>query len=233
MAPPPELGYGIGMMARAPVAIVASLVLSAATATADPSALRLAGRPDLEWSLPYTFGTHRGTADSLTVDARADASRSALASLVLRVPVESLHSGNATRDCHLREALGIDYKGSRYPAKHVCDGSDTIPPTGRDRVAFPEIVFEMSPESAPLAYVPPAPGRRSEIEIPGRWTIHGVSWADRVKATVTTDPADPAALRVEGEHDLSLGDFGVVVKPFLLVKVGDRVHVKFAFTLAP
>ncbi len=220
-------------MPRLLLALVASLALAAGSTPADERTFRVTGRPDLEWSLPYTFGTHRGAADALSVEARADPARSELDSLVLRVPVDSLHSGNATRDCHLREALGIDYKGSRYPAKHVCDGSDAIPSTGPDRVAFPEIVFEMSPDSAPLVYVPPAAGRRSEIEIPGRWTIHGVSRADRVKATVTTDPADPAALRVEGEHDFSLADFGIVVKPFLLVKVGERVHVKFAFSISP
>jgi polyisoprenoid-binding protein YceI len=100
-------------------------------------------------------------------------------------------------------------------------------------VAFPEIVFEMSPDAAPLRYVPPAPGRTSEIEIPGTWTIHGVSRPDRVKATLSAVGTSPLTIRVEGEHTLSLENFGVIVKPFLIVTVGDQVHVKFRFSVTP
>ncbi len=214
-------------------ALVVSVALATAPASAGETTFRLAGRPDVEWSIPYTFGTHRGTADSLTVEARWDAEGSELTGLSLRVPIESLHSGNATRDCHLREALGLDYSGSRYPGAHACDRKDELPPTGPDRVAFPEIVFETVADSSPVKCVLPTPGQRSETEIAGTWTIHGVSRADRVKATVSTTGTNPPTLHVEGEHTLSLADFGVVVKPFLLSRVGDRVHVKFSFSLSP
>ena len=209
------------------------VAFAAGPASADEKTLHVAGRPDIEWSLPYTLGTHRGTAGPLTVYARSDAAGTELTSVVLRIPIESLHSGNAKRDCHLKEALGLDYSVSRYPKAHVCDGQDEFPPAGPDRLAFSAIVFEMSSVLAPLKFVLPAAGQKSEIEIPGTWTIHGVSRTARVKATVSADGANPAVIRVQGEHTLSLADFGVVVKPFLMVKVGDRVDVKFSFAVSP
>ncbi len=220
-------------MSFRPFALVVSVALATAQASAGETTFRLAGRPDVEWSIPYTFGTHRGTADALTIEARWDAEESELTVLSLRVPIESLHSGNVTRDCHLREALGLDYSGSRYPAAHACDRKDELPPTGPDRVVFPEIVFETVADSSPVRCAVPAPGQRTEVEVPGRWTIHGVSRVDRVKATVSTTGANPPTFRVEGEHTFSLADFGVVVKPFLLSRVGDRVHVKFSFSISP
>jgi polyisoprenoid-binding protein YceI len=215
------------------VPLALSVALAVTSASAGEKTLRVTDQPDIEWSVSYTLGTHRGTAGPPTVDARSDAAGSALTSLVLRFPLESVRSGNATRDCHLREALGLDYKVSHYPAAHVCNKKNEIPATGADQVAFPEIVFEMSPEAAPLRFVPPAPGQTSEIEIPGTWTIHGVSRPDRVTATLSAVGTSPIVIRVEGEHALSLRDFGVLVKPFLMVTVGDRVHVKFSFSIAP
>ena len=151
--------------------LVTLVAFAAGPASTDVKTLHVAGQPDIEWSVPYTLGTHRGTAGPVTLDARSNAAGTELTSLVLRIPIESLHSGNAKRDCHLKEALGLDYSVSRYPKEHVCDGHDEIPSTGPDRVAFPAIVFEMSSVPAPLKYVLPAAGQKSEVEIPGKWTV--------------------------------------------------------------
>ena len=51
-------------------------------------------------------------------------------------------------DCHFQETLGLDYTTSDFPKKHVCDGKNKLPTTGKNAAAYPEIVFTLKSQSA-------------------------------------------------------------------------------------
>lgn len=194
----------------------------------DPSPVAL--------ELPYSLGTHRLRVTRIQGAIRLDPSTLQVTEGTLRFPVEAIRSGDATLECHLQEALGIDYARSRFPADHVCD-DDRLPATGPDAVAFPEIVLTLV-GSAPLGGTPPVEGgHASEVEAWGTLAIHGVTRPIRLRLTVSAGTEASRTVRVRGRHVLRLADFGVEVKPtkFLFVKisVGDEVTVLVDLPLVP
>jgi len=150
------------------------------------------------------------------------------------VPIASLRGDGGTRDCHMREALGLDYSRSRFPSEHVCDGENRLPATGPDAIAFPEIRLELL-SARPLDDLGLlAAGKPVRVEIETRWTVHGVTKPARELVRVLRDGD---GLRVRGRSTLVLKDFGVVVKStkvlFAEVTVGDAVTVTYDLKLLP
>ena len=150
----------------------------------------------------------------------------------LRVPIDDLKSDNAERDCHMREALGLEYSRSRYPKEHVCAG-DAIP---AGMVAHPEIVLDLQGARAPPVATL-AVGQETPVALDATWTLHGIRRPAKLLLTVSRDAKTPGALRVRGTSQIRLPDFGIVVKSativFVTSSVDETATVQFDLKLAP
>jgi hypothetical protein len=184
----------------------------------------------VKFSIKYTAGVHHGTASGLTGTVSVDPDAQ-LVTARLVAPISQFSTGNDTRDCHMRESLGIDYGGSRFPAQSVCDNHNQTPATGPDSIAFPDVVFELlsfrSGEPVSLE-----PGKSYDLAFDGRFTFHGTS--SQVTAVPLHVQVQPdGKLLLTGALTLSLVDHGVVVRPFLVIKTADTAQVQLNLTLAP
>jgi hypothetical protein len=217
------------------VGLVATVWLAVARlAHADPLLYRPAPAPEgsaaVRIDLPYTFGTHSLDARLLQGEVRVDwqATQAPAVTGRLWLPLASIHGGGDTLNCHMREAMGLDYARSAFPGKHVCaDGK--LPATGDDAVAFPEIAFEIR-----RVAVDSVRTRNGEYEMwrataLGRWTIHGVTRDASIDLRLTVpanQTAHPRWVRVEGERKIRLADYGIQVKRAFVVTAGDEATVK-------
>jgi polyisoprenoid-binding protein YceI len=217
------------------VALAAGSLAGVARAEAQRYGVRLSA-DGVTLEIPYTLGTHRERVTAVDGYLILDARSLELAGGRLTVPVGAIRSDDRTRECHLREALGLDYARSRYPREHVCDPDDRLPASGADAIAFPQVTLEVL-GGGPVAHLA-APGRGEpvEVEARSRWTIHGVTRPATLRLTVTPEPAT-ARLRVSGRHALLLSDFGVEVKPakvlFVSISVTDEVRIHLDALLEP
>ena len=130
----------------------------------------------LKFSLGWSLGTHEGQASRVTGSMQAQTEPLAIARGEFRVPIASMSTGSPTRDCHMREALGINYQGSRFPSDHVCV-SDQVPASGPDSVVFPEIVIGIR-EVRPVAQGSPVRLTGTQpvtVQVPLSMSVHGVT----------------------------------------------------------
>ncbi len=209
-----------------------------ALAAAEPRTFRVA--PPAEGSkaeavVVYSLGTHTQTAQEIRGEVTLDPSTLASASGAVVVPLAGIKGDGGTRDCHMREALGLDYAvGGRFPKEHVCDGQDRLPASGPESVAFPDIRLELvgARPLDDLALLEAGKPVRVELEV--RWILHGVTHAARELTRVLREGT---GLRVRGRSTVVLADHGVVVRPtkvlFAEIKVGDAVTVTYNLRLVP
>ncbi len=207
-------------------------LLVARSAHAEPINYRPAPAPEgsasVRIDLPYTFGTHNFDVRLLQGEVRIDWKGTPSVGGRLTLPLSSIHGGGETLNCHMREAMGLDYSRSAFPGKHVCEGGK-LPATGNDAIAFPDIVFEIK-----RVVVDPVHTRSGEYEIWratafGRWTIHGVTREASIDLHLTVpgnETAHPRWVRVEGVRKLRLADFGIQVKRAFVVTAGEEAAVK-------
>jgi len=183
----------------------------------------------------YSLGTHTQTAREIHGEVTLDPTTLASASGTVVVPIAGIHGDGGTRDCHMREALGIDYAaGGRFPNEHACDGQDRLPATGPDSVSFPEIRLEVLGARPLDAVALLDAGKPVRVELDARWTVHGVAHASRELVRALRDGA---GLRVRGRSTVVLADHRVVVKAtkvlFTEIKVADAVTVTYDLRLVP
>ena len=187
--------------------------------------------------VPYSLGTHTQTVAAVSGELRVDRETLAVARGWLVVPLTSIESDSAKRDCHMREALGLDYAHSRFPKEHVCDGDNRLPASGPDSVAFPEVRLDVKEGRAlddPRRF---ADGEEVRATVEGSWTIHGITRPARLEVRLSKDPRAPEGIRVRGRHAFSLRDFGVVVKAakvlFVTISVQDEVSASLDLLIKP
>jgi polyisoprenoid-binding protein YceI len=214
---------------------VMAIVGLASASRAEVQGYRLAqGKdgPGISTALSYSFGTHRNRVTRAQGEVRLDPDLAGSVTGELRVPIDALVSDSAERDCHMREALGLDYKRSRFPDEHLCS-NDRLP---AGAVVFQEIILQIRGGNAP-AVTTLAVGKETPISVDAAWTIHGVTRPARLQLTVSRDAKTPGAVRIHGTSDVRLADFGVVVKSaqvlFVKSSVGDTATVQFDLTLVP
>ncbi|MGB7217445.1 MAG: YceI family protein [Vicinamibacterales bacterium] len=167
------------------------------------------GNLGLAFSLGWTLGTHEGKASEVTGSVQARLEPLAIAQGEFRVPIAAMSTGSVSRDCHMREALGLDYARSRFPEEHVCV-SDQLPASGPDSVAFPDIVVRMRGSG-------PGPTALLELSLHGR--------TNRVSAPVRLQRIG-SDVQVQTEFELKLADFGITVIMPPLMRVADHVTVR-------
>src|SRR5262249_53547993 len=81
-----------------------------------------------EAQVAYSLGTHSVPAQDVQGEVALDPPPLAWGSGAVVVPLAGLRGDGGTRDCHMREALGIDYAaGGRFPKDHACDDHDRLP----------------------------------------------------------------------------------------------------------
>ncbi|MFN9066994.1 MAG: hypothetical protein ACK5V3_07185, partial [Bdellovibrionales bacterium] len=132
--------------------------------------------------------------------------------------IESLTTSNKTRDCHMLEALGLNYNDSQFPERHVCNSQDQLPKTGPNSIAYPSIAFQFQNFSQEPS-VPLQVGVPTKARVRALLQIHGVTRqfnALPIQVTKTTKQGQ-TFLRVQSQFQLSLQNFNIIVKP---VKIG-------------
>ena len=183
----------------------------------------------------YSLGSHTQVAQDIRGEVTLDPTTLAGGSGTVVAPIAGIHGDGGTRDCHMREALGIDYAaGGRFPKEHVCDGQNRLPASGPESAAFPDVrldVLGARPLDDPGLLASWKPVR---VELDVRWTVHGVA-KERKELTRVVREAD--GLHVRGRSTVVLAEHGVVVKPvkvlFSEIKVGDAVSVTYDLRLVP
>ncbi|HEY3585811.1 MAG TPA: YceI family protein [Myxococcaceae bacterium] len=181
----------------------------------------------------YSLGSHTQVAQDIRGEVTLDPTTLAGGSGSVVVPIAGIHGDGGTRDCHMREALGIDYAaGGRFPNGHVCDGQNRLPASGPESVAFPDIRLEIlgaRPLDAPGLL---ESGKPVRVELDARWTLHGVA---RQQKELTRVVREGDGLHVRGRSTIVLADHGIVVKAtkvlFTEIKVGDAVTVTYDLRL--
>ena len=183
----------------------------------------------------YSLGTHTQAAQDIRGEVMLDPTTLSGGSGQVVIPIAGIRGDGSTRDCHMREALGIDYAaGSRFPKDHVCDGENRLPASGPDSIAFPEIRLEVV-GARPLDDLSLLEsGKPVRVELDARWTVHGVT---KQQKELTRVVREGDGLHVRGRSTLTLADFGVVVKPtkvlFAEITVGSAVTVTYDLRLLP
>lgn len=181
----------------------------------------------IRFDLPYSAGIHHGFSSQLTGDVEVELNPIAVHAVNLEIPIASMTTGDTTRDCHMREALGIDYTHSQFPNKHVCDSNHQLPATGPDSVAFPNI-------SLTLLSVDPGqliPGITTMVNAAARMSIHGVTRELTIPLQLLLASDGSQKIHVSSSFPVSLSEYGVQVKPFLFISVSDQATVKIDLDL--
>ena len=182
-------------------------------------------KSSIHYFLPYSTGTSEGDVKTVEGSATLDSDHPTDVSGEFTVPISSIDSGNSTRTCHLTEALGLNYAVSDFPAEHICDGNK-LPETGKNSIAYPTIHFKVLKIKA-LA-------EENMIDVEGEWTIHGVTHADHLQLKMTREGKD---LKLKGETQFSLKNYGIQVKPakiaFITIRVHDELRVVLDLVLMP
>ncbi|HZJ56403.1 MAG TPA: hypothetical protein VFD38_19830 [Myxococcaceae bacterium] len=213
-------------------------VLLPAAGFAEPRTYRVA--PPSEGSkaeavVVYSLGSHTQTAQEIRGEVTLDPATLSGGSGAVVVPISGIRGDGSTRDCHMREALGVDYAaGGRFPGEHVCDGQNRLPASGPESVTFPDVRLELL-GARPLDDLSLlAAGQPVRVEVDARWTVHGVS---RERKELVRVLRDGPGLRARGRSTVVLADHGVVVKStkvlFAEIKVGEAVTVTYDLRLLP
>lgn len=179
----------------------------------------------IRFILPHTTGKTEGEVKTIAGSVAIDLPSLTEAHGSLAIPIRSISTGDETQDCHLLEALGLDYEKSDYPEKHV-GRKNKLDEQGKNAISYPEITFH-------LQEIQKQDGKDS-YTIKGEWCIHGVSVPGHFSAKITKSDQK---LRVLAEVLFSLKDYGIEVKPvqilFLKLKVQDEVKVLIDLELIP
>jgi hypothetical protein len=212
------------------------VVLLPVAVLGEPRTYRVAPVPDgskAEAIVVYSLGSHTQTAQEIRGELTLDTATLSGGSGSVVVPIAGIHGDGSTRDCHMREALGLDYgAGGRFPKEHVCDDRNRLPASGAESVAFPDIRLEIL-GARPLDDVGLlASGKPVRVELDVRWTVHGVA---KQQKELTRVVQEANGLHARGRSTVVLADHGIVVKPtkvlFAEITVGNAVTVTYDLRL--
>ena len=182
----------------------------------------------ISFKLPYTLGTHEAEVNGVQGEFILDLAKPELGSGHLRIPIQEIKSGNDQRDCHMQEAMGLDYTKSIYPNEHVCDEKNKIPHEGKNAITYPYVEFKIKRvHSLEKSGVIPT-DRENFIEVKGEWFIHGVRKSARFPIKLVPQSK---GFRAQGQYSFNLKNFGIEVKPayflFFKITVSDKILVTF------
>ncbi len=185
--------------------------------------VRLTPDAGLQFKLPYTLGTHEGKVQELNDGwVIFDSTGTRIHEIHISFQVRQLKTGNAELECHLREAIELDYRESQFPKSQVCKDNE-LPQSGPNSSRYPLIEFHARPDLLiPLS----ASNSPSVLEFSGTLSIHGKSQQRKILLKVERKTSE-GFIPVSGQFQVNLADHGIQVKPFLFIKVKDTATVFF------
>lgn len=216
--------------------LTATLIASYAAAAEKNYSLKNPSSTGITFQIGYSAGVHDGTIGAVSHTVVLDEKNNVLKG-DFEINIDDLHTGNETRDCHMREALGLNYDISAFPEEHVCDKKDLLPNEGPDAVTYPTIHFSFtnlkSTDRLPEVLVE---GQTYTLAIQGVWSVHGVTQDltkngtnDFIPVQIKVLDAQAGELQLISKFEISLKDYGVIVKPFkfgpIKVGVADKAKV--------
>jgi len=186
---------------------------------------RQGSKAGIEFTVPYGpfgFFSHSGKAEldraSLLIDSENLSSMTGEFSVTLA----AMNMNNKERNCHMREALGLNYALSEFPSRHICDENFEIPKTGKNAIVYPEILFRIL-SIKNISQM----DNEATFEVEGQWTIHGVSKKQILAIKLSPDKEK---MRISTTAKFNLKDYGVKVKPvkvmLLPIEVVDPITVE-------
>jgi polyisoprenoid-binding protein YceI/mono/diheme cytochrome c family protein len=195
------------------------------------------GETGVNFDIGYFAGTHHGSAHALNAQLVMQLGENfSIKAGKFSVPVESMDTDNKTRNCHLREALTLDYTRSRFPNEHVCDSDDQLPASGNDSAAFPQIELEMTDYAVAGGRKALVAGDALDLDLKAKVQMHGVTKENvpiRVRVSYTDGPK--GLVRITGNFTLLLSSYGATVKPVVgnFGTVNDEATVNLDLLFAP
>ena len=198
------------------------------------------------FQIGYSAGVHDGTVSAIDAQVTLDQKNNVLFGDFV-IDIADMSTGNKTRDCHMREALGLDYTVSQFPNEHVCNSDDKTPSEGPDAIAYPQISFHFSSVKANSNSVLPEVlevGKVYNLAVQGKFTVHGQvknftaqDSTEFIPVQVKLVNAETGELQLTGKFDVILKDFNVIVKPFkfgfIKIGVADKAKVSLNMKLSP
>lgn len=201
------------------VVFLSLLSLASSTSTNDARAAEFEIPPGglqlVEFESEAPVENIRGISTEARGTLRFDPARPAAATGKVTVPVASLRTGNTKRDTDLQSAGFLDAG------------------------AHPELSFAIDEVALELDG-PLKPGVSTRGRVTGKLTIRGKTRPTEVAVKLAYVEASDKlkkvyipgnALRIKGEFEVVLADFGVEPPPHLLgVKIAEKVSIRFALT---
>lgn len=199
----------------------------------------------ITFKIGFSAGVHDGDVDAMENKVVLDKKNNILSG-DFKILIDHISTGNSTRDCHMREALGIKYEGSQFPNEHVCDSDDKLPASGPDAASYQAISFSFTSVKANSNSLLPETlevGKVYNLAVQGKFTMHGrtkdfsaVNSTEFIPVQVKLINAETQELQLASKFEVSLSEFGVVVKPFKLgpfkIGVSDKAKVSLDMKLS-
>ena len=169
--------------------------------------------------LPYSMGTHEFSAKAFSGKIEWDEKANEIKSGELKLAIEAIKVKKSELKCHMMEALGLDYKASKFPKSHVCNNDDELPKDGPDSIKYPEITGTLL-----------SPLKMGENEAKVSWQIHGKIKEMTMPVTLTKGEGGELVV-LNSKWKLKLSDFDIIVKKFLFIAVKDDVSLNMTLSL--
>jgi polyisoprenoid-binding protein YceI len=187
--------------------VLMSVLLTAGSAVAAPTVYKFndpQNRDNVTFMIDAPLETIIGLTNHLTGQITVDGKK---ASGELKVPVNTLRTGNSTRDEHLQNEKWLDAK------------------------KFPEIVMSFKDLELPA---PLEPGKPIKLNTKAKFTIHGITREEPVEVTATLHKESEMTqnrlkgdlLQLKAKFNIPIDEYKIESRRAIVLKVGDTAEVK-------
>jgi polyisoprenoid-binding protein YceI len=181
---------------------------------------RPAALANLLIEIPYTMGTHKLKSNQFIGNIDWDPKTNEIKSGELKLAIANIKTDKEEMECHMREALGLDYDASDFPETHICNDKDELPKDGPNSIKYPEITATLL-----------SPLKIGDNKAKVRWMIHGKTKELTMPITLTQDERSEDLL-LNSSWNMKLSDFDIIVKKFLFIAVKNDVSLKLTMSLS-
>lgn len=170
--------------------------------------------------IPYTMGTHKLKSNHFLGHIEWDPKTNEIKGGELKLAIANIQTDKEEMECHMREALGLDYDASDFPETHICNDKDELPKDGSNSIKYPEITATLL-----------SPLKIGMNKAKVRWMIHGKTKELTMPITLTRDESSEK-LMLHSSWTMKLSDFDIIVKKFLFIAVKNEVSLKLTMALS-
>lgn len=190
----------------------------------------------INFSVKYTLGKHEGLVNQFTISGRIS-NNDVINKVHLSIPIAEMSTQHGLRDCHMREALGMNYEFSVYPKKHLCNLVGKLSKKEQEQIVYPSVDVEILniQTSSEQGFVIGTPVITDCLV---KVTMHGVTKEYVMPVAVLkslSSENSQVKYQVIVSTTLNTSDFGIIVKavnfgPFEM-KVDTEVKIQGNFSL--